>query len=471
MLTHPGIPLRGFRSLPWLLLLLAALTGTSLGNETKRFARQIDPIVLPGERLPSCLGLPIQSLRLAAVQSGRLLPIPFQIDEKDPDGIYVFRSSDPNAADVDHGLLDTNDELAFMARDLGARIDAEMDPGLRLLAEITVVDPVDGSRGWCYLATSEDFPEFSSVDYVSYDTRDDRVLTRNYRIGFSPQAPISYGDTTVTTEGGGNNQRLNERVITRLKATFLGIFKLVRSEKDFRSVRKGYIDGQVRIIKRVGNSMRQVFGKYGPEVVVDYTFYFSNWIMPTIIDLPVDVGKFVHTLSLRGGTDWTPESEGMVFYTKYIPPGTAVIDGHMSEAEKNMDLRLDIDHIWHLYTGALNGTGQGSVLFRILMDDKLTKALTAETYYYDKFHDPDYEPDPFSRDEYRSYFEGSYIWKGMEKLPKGRYYLTSWATIMPDYLQPGDEQKYLDILDKPLQTSVDSPSRTPESAVAAPPAP
>ena len=446
---HPARPL-----LLCLFLLPLGFPVSALGTGGRDLTRQIDAITLTGERLPSCLGRPIPTLRLIACHGGELVPIPFQIDEKDPEGTFVFRSSDPNSNDGDQGSFDANDELALMALDLGDRISGELAGTVRLLAEIAVLDPVDGSQGWCYLTTNESFPQISPVDYVTYDPKQDRILTRNYRIGFSPQAPIAYGDTTVTTEGGGNNARLNERVITRLKATFLKVFKLVRSEKDFRSARKGYIDGPVRIVKRVGNSMRQVFGKYGPEVVVDYTFYYSSWIMPSIVDFPVDVGKFVTTLSLRGGTDWTQESEGMVFYTKYIPPGTAVIDGHMSEAEKTMDLRLDIDNIWHLYTGALRNTGQGSILFRILMDEKLRKTLKAETYFYDKFRDPDYEPDPFSKDEYRSFFEGSYIWKGMEALPKGRYYLTSWATVMPDYGKPGDERKYLDILDRPLQTNV-----------------
>ena len=316
------------------------------------------------------------------------------------------------------------------------------------------MNPVDGSKGWCYVAIKEDFPDRSPVDYVTYEPNQDLMITRNYRIGFSKEAPIAYGDTTVTKEGGGNNTRINERVITRMKATFLKFFKLVRSEEDFRSSRKGYIDGPVRIIKRVGNSMRQVFGMYGPEVVVDYTFYYSHWIMPSIIDLPVDVNKFVSSLSLRAGTDWPQGATGMVFYTKYIPAGIAVIDGHMSEAEKTMDLRLDIDQIWHCYTGAITGSGQGSILFRILMDDNLRNTLTAETYYYDKFFDPDYEEDPFSKDEYKRFFEGSYKWKGMETLPKGRYYLTSWATIMPDYKKSGDEQNYLNILDRPLLIKV-----------------
>ncbi len=441
------------------LLLLLQPTLVSKGfcqDGEKQITREVDPIVLTFQEFPSLLGTPIKSFRLVALKKNNLEPIPFQIDERDINDVYIFRTSHPDIQDKDKGIINKKDELAIMARDLGNRLPASEVSEKKLLAEIELTDPADGSKGWCYVATEKDFPQLSPVDYVTYDPKEDSISTRNYRIGFSKIAPISYGHTTLTPEGGGNNARINERVVTRLKASFLRFFKLSRSEEDFRSNRIGYIDGPVRIIKRVGNSMRQVFGMYGPEVVIDYTFYYSTWIMPNIIDLPVDVKKFVSSLSLRGGTDWTKEATGMVFYTKYIPPGIAVIDGRMSEAEKNMDLRLDIDHIWHLYTGALNNTGQGSILYRIIMDETLQKTIQVETYFYDKYFDKDFEEDPFSKDDYKRFFEGSYLWKGMENLPKGRYYLQSWATIMPDYKKVGDEEKYLDILDKPLQVEIRS---------------
>jgi len=176
--------------------------------------------------------------------------------------------------------------------------------------------------------------------------------------------------------------------------------------------------------------------------------------MPSVIDLPVDVGKFVSRMSLRAGSDWTPEASGMVFYTKYIPAGIAVIDGHMSEVEKNMDLRLDIRNIWHCYTGAITGSGQGSFLFRMVMDEKLLDIIQAETYYDDKFYDPDYRKDPVTEEEYKRFFQGAYVWKGIEEVSKGRYDLTSWAAVMPDYKEPGDEQRYLDILDASLEVKV-----------------
>ena len=441
--------------LVFLAVALAALPCPSAAEEpAEGLRRTIDNIVLTGSELGPLQGKSVDALRLLAYEGGSLVPIPYQIDEKDPEGVYVFRTSDPAARDDDAGRLDANDELAFMAKDMGGRLPPELFDRYGILFVIEATDPVDGRKGWCYVGPAARFPDRSPVDYVTYDPAGDRILARAYHLGFSEEAPISYADTTVTAAGGGNGARLNERVLTRLQAKVLRMFKIMRSEADFRSSRKGYIDGRVRVIKRVGNSMRQVFGIYGPEVVVDYTFYYSHWIMPSIIDLPVDVGKFVSKLSLRAGTAWTQASRGMVFYTKYIPPGVAVIDGHMSEQEKNMDLRLDIDHIWHLYTGALNHTGQGSILFRILMDKNLQKSLVAKTYFCDRYDDPDYEDDPVTEKQYKLFFEGSYVWSGMEKLSKGRYYLTSWASVMPDYAHPGDENRYLDVLDRPLRLAL-----------------
>jgi len=424
-------------------------------SSTPQMKRKIDVIALTGAEIPVLVGRPIQTIRMVAAKQGTIATIPYQIDERDEDGSYVFRTSHPDSHDADRGNMDANDELCFMVRDMGDRLPPSAFAENPLLAEIQAQDPVDGSRAWCYVATDIAFPLPSPVDYVVYDPDNDRVLSRYYHIGFSREAPISYGDTTIPIEGGGNGARINERVLTRLdaKLKLVGVH-LKKSEADFRSLRKGYIDGPVRVIKRVGNSMRAVFGIYGPEAVVDYTFYLANWIMPTDLSLPVDVWKFCTELSLRGGTHWTREAEGMVFYTKYIRPGDAVIDGRTSETEKNLDLRLDVDDIWHLYTGVLNATGQGSILFRILLDETLRKHLTATTYYYDRSGEEGFHDDPVTRDLYETYFEGSYLWTGMETLPKGRYNITSWATVMPDFEIPGDERRYLDVLDRPLETTV-----------------
>ena len=425
------------------------------GASRKSLQRTVDSIVLAGGKLAPLLGVPIDDVRVLAFDGETPLPVPFQIDERDQKGSYIFRTSSPEVEDADNGLFDTNDELVFMCKDTGDRMPAGWRRPEGVFEEIAVRDPVDGGVGWCYATTKDTYQHLSPVDYVRYDPARDAVYAQNYNLDFSRAAPNSYADTAVTPAGGGNGARLNDRVVIRLDAS--AVFKLVhirRSEEDFRSTLKGYIDGPVRVVKRVGNSIRQVFGIYGPEIEVDYTFYFSNWIMPSVIDLPVDVGKYLSQFDFRGGTHWTPAAKGMVFYTKYIPPGTAVIDGHMSEAEKQMDLRLDIGHIWHCYTGALTGGGQGSILFRILMDDFLVKTLQVKTYYYDRADDPDFVDDPVTKDEYRRFFEGSYVWMGMEKLPKGRYHITSWATIMPDYARPGDEQRYLDVLDRPLEVTV-----------------
>ncbi len=440
----------------WLSLCTAQTTpATSQPESKKSLSRTVDYVVLTGKELPGVVGTTIEHIRVFAYRDGRPYPVPFQIDERDQKGSYVFRTSHPETRDEDNGMFDANDELVFMCKDAGDRIPEGAKPTEGLFQEISMMDPVDHGVAWCYVTTRNIYPEMSSVDYVQYDPHNDAIYAQNYYVDFSKRAPNSYADTTVTPAGGGNGTRLNDRVIIRLEAS--AVFNLVRirrSEEDFKSTRKGYIDGPVRVIKRVGNSIRQIFGIYGPEIEVDYTFYFSNWIMPSVIDLPVDVGKYLSQFHFRGGTHWTSAAKGMVFYTKYIPPGTAVIDGHMSEAEQQMDLRLDIGHIWHCYTGAINGTGLGSILFRILMDEFLLKTLQVKTYYYDKADDPDFVDDPITRDEYKRFFEGSYVWMGMEKLPKGRYNITSWATIMPDYTRAGDEQRYLNVLDRPLEVTV-----------------
>ena len=73
--------------------------------------RPEDPVEVPGSALPDLAGAPIADLALYAFDGSAWSPIPFQIDERDGANTYVANED---------GLLDANDVLVFMARDLGS---------------------------------------------------------------------------------------------------------------------------------------------------------------------------------------------------------------------------------------------------------------------------------------------------------------------------------------------------------------
>ena len=120
------------------------------GLEKKTLTRVEDFVLVQGKILKKNLGRDIGQMGLLAFHEEKPVPIPFQIDERNPDGDWVLTQVPPELKntglkperDDDNGLLDGNDELAFMARDAGDRIGKEYyPPGILAADEIMIRDP------------------------------------------------------------------------------------------------------------------------------------------------------------------------------------------------------------------------------------------------------------------------------------------------------------------------------------------
>src|SRR5205807_4993221 len=87
--------------------------------KAKTLARTEDWVIVPGKELPRLKGKHKDKVRLYAQKNGSLQPIPYQVDEKTPEGGYCFTEgpADKLVKDVDDGLIDDNDEVVFMAKD------------------------------------------------------------------------------------------------------------------------------------------------------------------------------------------------------------------------------------------------------------------------------------------------------------------------------------------------------------------
>jgi hypothetical protein len=158
--------------------------------------RPDDPVVLTGAATPSLTGAAPGSL-VAFAWSGKWRQIPVQVDERKA---YDLRSAYPNpfscggnglcyapfstpaklryadpgtlvGADTD-ASFDSDDELAFMARDAGSSAASAADPagvqgGTRV--EVKVTDPIDGGVGYAYLfRRSGSLDPGAGASYVKY---------------------------------------------------------------------------------------------------------------------------------------------------------------------------------------------------------------------------------------------------------------------------------------------------------------
>ena len=198
-------------------LTLAALALPASPALAAPLDRPDDPVVITGAGVPSLTGVAPAKI-LAFAWSGSWDQIPVQVDERKlmdlrvayptpfpacSDPCYTpfstpakLRYADPGTrvgADTDPAL-DSDDEIAFMARDTGTETDTASDPagvvaGSRV--EIVVTDPLDGGAGYVYL-----FRQTGSIDpgageqYVTYNfnlTSGAYPATYDHATGLNPE--------------------------------------------------------------------------------------------------------------------------------------------------------------------------------------------------------------------------------------------------------------------------------------------
>ena len=180
----------------FLILLAVVLFCKAQSNNPK--TREADPVVLTGEDIPEMLHIIPGDIIGYKFDGISLVQVPIQIDEmhvqlwnniKDNDcftqgrnhSSLVYADINTYSGGDDDRSFDENDELAFMAKDLGVKCDSRcselssglIPPGLLPTpAEIEVFDPWQNRiHGYLYLYIqySGDYDQDAGKDYVHYN--------------------------------------------------------------------------------------------------------------------------------------------------------------------------------------------------------------------------------------------------------------------------------------------------------------
>jgi hypothetical protein len=376
--------------------------------------------------------------------------VPFQIDEVDEDGLYVLpEGAEPNQDRGHRGkekdlpnALDTNDELVFMAGDLGDRVPpAQCPAGIRQGSEIEVRDPATGRKGWTYLYWFEKPPPASPKDYVRYSREEDRIHTPCFSLGYSPAKDLVYTTyMSIDPKGKGGGADIMDRINIRFSASiFLQSITFGRTEDDFVSREIAYKDGPVRAMRRVANSMRLVLGLKTPKIIAYSVYYRDTIETPNVLHLPVSLAAVARSAYFEGGTDYNHLAYGMRFFNPRNPSGV-LVDGRMSPEEQHMDPG---EHAWTLTAGE-----QGIILNRVEMGEGLKGVLTNRLIYIDdlcRSNAPEGEPGTTPKI--------GFSLENLLALKKGTYRYNARFYFLPD-TKKSTVSAYVAILDNPLEVRV-----------------
>jgi uncharacterized repeat protein (TIGR01451 family) len=211
--------------------------------------RDLEPVIVSGAEVSALGGTPIDELFVYSTAGHGWSQIPFQVDEVTATGDYTT---------TEDSLLDGNDEIVFMAMDLGVQAPSD-DPILASLPislpwyEIEVTDPTDpAAKGWAYLVRSSTLTSTFAEDYVDYDLGSHRIEGSAYALGLA--IPHPYFDY-LSLNGG---EDILDRTKTRLCFTYKPSFCPIHEDNlpgDPEISDDLVKDGPVRVVVRGGKGL------------------------------------------------------------------------------------------------------------------------------------------------------------------------------------------------------------------------
>lgn len=302
-----------------------ALSPAARANDGVRTLQRLaDPVIIEGASLPLLSGKDINHIRVYVFHEHRPVAIPYQIDQRrstgdwvwsvvyrqryeiDSNGAYAPLIREPESTgygtvdDQDpkgKALLDSNDQLVFMASDLGDRgVDVQRALHSGLVQQIEVVDNADGTRGWAYAAWYPDSPPArSKTRYMHYSARDRMVSSPVYDFHFSDKHAAVIHNLRVDGFPIIDRIRINGELM--LDLPFMN--SAIRfTEEDIHGYTEGYIAGPVRIIRR-NIAHLALFGGLlnSSEVTCDHFYYPRHAEIPVCLSIRFPVRQVSMTLT------------------------------------------------------------------------------------------------------------------------------------------------------------------------------
>jgi hypothetical protein len=377
-----------------------------------------------------------------AMRDGSLVPIPFQIDERQGRQIAMAGGKEPTV-DAKPGVLDPDDVLVLMPCDVGARATAEQlpaaVPGLSAWREVQVDDPIDGTRGFAYVVVAEK-PPATERRYVAYDANADFVSTATYRMGMVQALPNYF----AVAMGGPLGPNLLDGLRMRAEAKLFGNLATFRlNEQDARNELIAWTAGPVRVVRRSRHDVDLLgIGIHISAGVANTAFYPLHVFGPGSLRLPISPGVVFREISAMGGVDLR-DLRGWRFIAPGTPPDGFSIDGAMDAAER----AFNAPGTWFVLVHE-----RAAMLVTITLSENLAKAIPFDVVYVDDAErkaPPELVPGSVPMVGFRG--------RHVERLPADRYHFDLRVFLLPDY-RPGDAERVLRQRDRPLVVTVTPPA-------------
>ncbi|MEM7342893.1 MAG: hypothetical protein AAF485_01505 [Chloroflexota bacterium] len=283
----------------------------STPTTTNTIDRNLEPVVIVGTQIPFFWGESINEIFVYTYTNGSFGgQIPFQIDERSDEDVFVA---------LEDNLFDANDEIVFMAHDIGDQApDGSLPPALQasnLIYEVEVSDPLAPSKtGWVYIVHGPTLTPSFSGDYVDYDPGTQRITSNQYELGFSGNhAGLDY--LAINNSGVDVLDRGKIRIVSDLS----GLLTQMVTENLFNQITPSEIkDGPIRVI------VQQKYEAVGSTLTTTHVGY--NHTLEGIADLTLADLPGTTITQLRTSMDFNSNAVGGTFYNANTQNGVP-LDG------------------------------------------------------------------------------------------------------------------------------------------------
>ncbi|MBE7474416.1 MAG: hypothetical protein DPW09_25115 [Anaerolineae bacterium] len=291
----------------WLIVIavmgLISLNVVQAAGEQKTLDRNVEPVVVKGIQVKALLNAPIQHLFIYTfTNSGLGGRIPVQVDE-------VTSAEDYTSSE--DGLLDNNDEIVFMAKDLGNRaadttVLTNTLPISATWYEIKVTDPLEPTKkGWAYLVRSGTLSA-PVGDYVNYISATQVISATNYKLGL---AATYVGFDELTLNGSSSN--ILDRTKLRISLPLFG----TKTENDLGTPVPLLIkDGPVRVIL-----LQTATAPAGLANLANTYLAYASLLQTT-----ANVSSSLSISKVRTSMDLNSAASGATFYNVNVPGGVTI---------------------------------------------------------------------------------------------------------------------------------------------------
>ncbi len=237
-------------------------------------------VVIRGEKFKNFYGRKLSSLRVYRCEKNVPVAIPFQWDEKDERGNFIFKNAP--------GTLSPDDELLFLFRDAGERGGEECRK--RAEAEIKVTNWKGTSRYVYLMCCQGESLAGIPADYVR--VRDGGMITmgKTYMIRFFREYQSVPGEYVYI--GGKRPVHFMDKVKLRSSLRFFHFFHIEKNETDFVTKWEGTIDGRVRAVLGLKNYTKMAFNIPAFPIYADVEVFPDYMRFPIKVDIPVVPDSF-----------------------------------------------------------------------------------------------------------------------------------------------------------------------------------